>query len=313
MQWVTGSGKTFAYLLPAFSSIDNYKSWLQVLIIVPTRELAVQVSGVAEKLTYYGKKKYKENPYTVRRLAGPPTESVLQSLKNEAPPHVLIATPTVAKVVLSMNLVSLKHLRFFVLDEVDELLKPDGEHEANVSAILKKIDETKRSQFKERAAASSPPAKHVPAQVLQQVYVSATITDPVLKAAQRNMKDMQVVSDVPQEDPPKMPDTVQHYALHAASIEEKVSTISKIHAAYKPKGCMLIFATEGSHADAAIKALRDRKFRSALLTAKIPKERKARASLHRRIKRGEIEALVITEMGARGLDVPRLELAINLD
>lgn len=76
---------------------------------------------------------------------------------------------------------------------------------------------------------------------------------------------------------------------------------------------MLIFATEGSDANAAIKALRDRKFRSALLTAKIPKERKARAALHRQIKRGVIEALVITEMGARGLDVPRLELAINLD
>ncbi|KAL3234445.1 ATP-dependent RNA helicase DBP9 [Nakaseomyces bracarensis] len=124
----TGSGKTLAYLIPVIQTILEYKKTLNNgelnqtgtlgIVLVPTRELAQQVTGVLEKLILFCSKDIK-----ILNLAADMSHSVLNTLLSESP-EIIVATPSKLLNVLETNIdsVTLDDLKFLVIDEVDLVL-----------------------------------------------------------------------------------------------------------------------------------------------------------------------------------------------
>lgn len=113
----TGSGKTIAYGVPLLHRLDANKPYIQSIILVPTRELGLQVKKQLFKLTkYHSKKLYGECIY-----GGVDIGPQIQQLKRST--HYLVATPGRLIEMMDLKTISLKNVGFVVLDEADEMLK----------------------------------------------------------------------------------------------------------------------------------------------------------------------------------------------
>jgi len=323
LQAVTGSGKTLAYLMPALARVDTRLAKIQAAVVVPTRELAVQVASVAEKLASGGKSR-KERPLVVRRLVGLPAPGMISRLQADVP-HVVIATPVLLQSLVEEKAVSLSNLHILVLDEADELLRVEASQQASL-ALLRS---TRRQR--ERVLAKGGGGGGEESKGLQHVFVSASLTSEVYDAVVSPRSATVLVTDsrgpasdggggaqdAPSRAPPKLPDTLTHYSIPVGPGEhgevQRVALLSKLHAALQPKGATLVFVNGSKRVPEVLKALRDRNFKCSALTATYPTERKERAAVLRRVKSNHIKVLVCTEMGARGLDIPNVRLVVNLE
>ncbi|MGD9712137.1 MAG: DEAD/DEAH box helicase, partial [Thermomicrobiales bacterium] len=110
----TGSGKTAAFGLPIIERMDGRDRHVQALILTPTRELAIQV---AEALHKYGKQKHIE---TLPIYGGQPYERQFRGLQRG--PQIVVGTPGRVMDHMRRGTLNLDHIRFFVLDEADEML-----------------------------------------------------------------------------------------------------------------------------------------------------------------------------------------------
>ncbi len=103
IQDMTGSGKTLVFVLPILSAVDVYTDDLQAVIVVPTRELAVQVATVAHQYgTIGGSKKRKQNPVRVQAVVGEHSPAMDLAL-DETKPHVVVTTPQIISVGRQQN------------------------------------------------------------------------------------------------------------------------------------------------------------------------------------------------------------------
>ncbi|MEZ4500968.1 MAG: DEAD/DEAH box helicase [Thermomicrobiales bacterium] len=110
----TGSGKTAAFGLPIIEELDGRDRNVQALILTPTRELAIQV---AEALHKYGKHKHIE---TLPIYGGQPYERQFRGLQRGA--QIVVGTPGRVMDHMRRGTLNLDHIRYFVLDEADEML-----------------------------------------------------------------------------------------------------------------------------------------------------------------------------------------------
>jgi len=311
LQWVTGSGKTLAYLLPAFAKVDRKVDALQLLVLVPTRELAVQVARVCEQLVRHGSKDWKQQPVVVQYFTGPTTPKMIRKLTDPTQTaHVVVATPPVAKIILEKQYLKLSHVKTFVMDEVDKLFEP--ELKQYTEFILDMVSKQELHNHKYMNQPSKPTGANV-LPIVQHVYVSATITDTVRSVAKKYMNQREKCMDAGEDEAPRMPAVLKHFYVNAKPGSEPADYISKLHAAVKPVGASLVFTKNVVEANLVLEELRKRRFRAAILTAHIPKDRKERAALIRKVARNSVNMLITTEMGSRGLDLPRLSMCVNLE
>lgn len=151
----TGTGKTMAFLVPIFEQIDPKNDHLQAMIIAPTRELAIQITEEARKL-----QKGKDIS-VLAAYGGQDIFAQMHKLKNKV--QLVIGTTGRLLDHIRRQTLDLKHLKFLVLDEADQMLHmgflPD------VEMLIKKTPETR-----------------------QTLCFSATMTEPVRKLASRYMK-----------------------------------------------------------------------------------------------------------------------------
>ena len=157
----TGTGKTLAFLLPLFEKLSINKPFIQALILSPTRELAIQITEEAEKLS-------KVKPIHVLPIyGGRDTSQQIKKLKGNV--QLVVATPGRLQDHLSQHTLDLTKLQTFVLDEADQML---------LMGFKQDVENIMRHMPKKR----------------QTLCFSATMDAPVKKLAYRYMKDPQVVS-----------------------------------------------------------------------------------------------------------------------
>ncbi|MCA0971840.1 DEAD/DEAH box helicase [Halobacillus litoralis] len=129
----TGTGKTYAFLLPILEKIDPSEEHVQALIVAPTRELALQVTKEVEKLK-------PEGAQALAVYGGQDVAKQAKKLKGQA--HIVVATPGRLLDHLARETVSLDHVGTVVLDEADQMLEvgflPD------VKRIMKHTPEEKQ-------------------------------------------------------------------------------------------------------------------------------------------------------------------------
>ena len=270
----TGTGKTAAFALPALTRIDLGGRDPQVLVLVPTRELALQVAEAFQRyaahlpgfhvLPIYGGQSYQPQLNALRRGV-----------------HVVVGTP--GRVIDHMNrgTLNLARLTMLVLDEADEMLAM-GFVEA-VTCILEQ----------------TPPTRQV-------ALFSATLAAPIRRIAQRHLRSP---VEVTIRDKAGISTQVRQ-RLWIVSGVHKLDALTRILETESFDGMLIFTRTKQSTVELAEK-LEARGFAAAPLNGDIPQAQRERTVA--RLRAGEIDIVVATDVAARGLDVERIGHVVNYD
>ena len=270
----TGTGKTAAFALPALSRIDLTKHEPQVLVLVPTRELALQVSEAFLKYAAHIK-----GFHVLPIYGGQSYQPQLNALRRGV--HVVVGTP--GRVIDHMNRGTLKlsGLTLLVLDEADEMLQMGF-----VDAVESILEQT-------------PPERQV-------ALFSATMAAPIRRIAAKHLRAPVEV-------------TIKSKTSTATNIRQrywmvsgmhKLDALTRILEAETFDGMLVFTRTKQSTVELAEK-LEARGFAAAPLNGDIPQPQRERTV--QRLKAGQIDILVATDVAARGLDVERIGHVINYD
>ncbi len=270
----TGTGKTAAFALPVLTRLDLASRDTQVLVLVPTRELAIQVAEAFQRYAAH-MKSFNVLPIYGGQSYGPQ----LASLRRGA--QVVIGTPGRVMDHMKRETLQLGHLRTLVLDEADEMLRMGFIDD--VEWILEK----------------TPPKRQV-------ALFSATLPTQIRRIAERYMHDAQKV-------------TIASKTSTATNIRQRYWMVSGMHKLdaltrileVEPFDGMLVFArTKQATAELAEK-LEARGFAAAPLNGDIPQPLRERTVA--RLKSGDLDIVVATDVAARGLDVERIGHVVNYD
>jgi len=270
----TGTGKTAAFALPALTRIDLSKHEPQVLVLVPTRELALQVSEAFLKYAAHLK-----GFHVLPIYGGQSYQPQLNALRRGV--HVVVGTP--GRVIDHMNRGTLKltGLTLLVLDEADEMLRMGF-----VDAVESILEQT-------------PPQRQV-------ALFSATLPAPIRRIASRHLRSPIEV-------------TIKSKTSTATNIRQRYWVVSGMHKldaltrileAETFDGMLVFTRTKQATVELAEK-LEARGFAAAPLNGDIPQPQRERTVA--RLKAGQIDILVATDVAARGLDVERIGHVVNYD
>jgi len=270
----TGTGKTAAFALPILSMIDLAKREPQALVMVPTRELAIQVAEAFQK--YAGRM---PGFHVLPIYGGQSYTPQLNALKRGT--HVIVGTPGRITDHLERRTLSLETLRFVVLDEADEMLQM-GFVDA-IEAILGQV----------------PPERQV-------VLFSATMAAPVKRIAQKHLRSPREVTI--RSKTTTAANIRQRYWLVAGM--HKLDALTRI-LEVEPFDAMLVFARTKQATVELAEKLEARGFAAAALNGDILQAQRERTVAA--LKSGAVDILVATDVAARGLDVDRISHVINFD
>jgi ATP-dependent RNA helicase DeaD len=270
----TGTGKTAAFALPILEKIDPKKRETQALVLTPTRELAMQV---ADAIHSYSAKLGQVNVLPV--YGGAPIFPQLKRLERGA--HVVVGTPGRLIDHLDRGSLDLSKLRVIVLDEADEMLKMGFVEEV------------------ERILGSAPAERQI-------ALFSATMPDEVLRIARRHLRDPERVEI---ERPTVTAPDIEQRFLNVSE-GQKLEVLTQI-LELQPAEAVLIFRrTKNGSAELAEK-LEGRGFAAVAMHGDMSQP--LRESVIRRLRAGQVEIVVATDVAARGLDVEQIEHVINYD
>jgi ATP-dependent RNA helicase DeaD len=270
----TGTGKTAAFALPALTKIDLARHEPQVLVLVPTRELALQVSEAFLRYAAHLK-----GFHVLPIYGGQSYQPQLNALRRGV--HVVVGTP--GRVIDHMNRGTLKlsGLTLLVLDEADEMLRMGF-----IDAVESILEQT-------------PPLRQV-------ALFSATIPAPIRRIAAKHLRTPVEV-------------TIKSKTTTATNIRQrywmvsgmhKLDALTRILEAETFDGMLVFTRTKQATVELAEK-LEARGFAAAPLNGDIAQPLRERTVA--RLKAGQIDILVATDVAARGLDVDRIGHVVNYD
>lgn len=269
----TGSGKTYAYLLPVLSRLNIQLKQLQAVVVVPTRELALQVYRELQFLL-------SDSELVAQALAGgADIKRQLDKLKEK--PQIVVGTPGRLVELIGRKKLRMHDVKMIVADEADRLLE-DG-FANDVAQIIK-------STLRDR----------------QLLFFSATINSAVRHFAEQHAKDAVTV------DVPRAAKTVPQLQQFAVILDErdKIDGIRKLMHALKPAKALAFVNQIDELGELAAKLQYVGLAADAIYAEQGQRER---ADVMRRFRDGKVNLLLATDVAARGLDVPELELVINYD
>jgi ATP-dependent RNA helicase DeaD len=269
----TGSGKTAAFGLPIIETIDPSVRGVQALILCPTRELAIQVS---EALHKYGRHKRVE---TLPIYGGQAYERQFRGLQRGV--QIVVGTPGRVMDHMRRNTLDLSTLKFFVLDEADEML--DMGFVDDIEWVLQQV-----------------PAER------QTALFSATMPPRIADLARKYMNDPQRISVRGKEL--TVSQTQQFY--YEIPQQRKVDALTRILDAEVPSSAMIFCRTKHG-VDQLGESLLARGFAAETLHGDLSQAQRDRVM--RRFRASQADILIATDVAARGLDIPEVSHVINFD
>ena len=275
----TGTGKTVAFAVPVINTVINLKkiksnSGIQSIVMVPTRELAVQIQDVFMDLC----RKTKVKPFAV--FGGVEQDKQIQTLVKGV--DILIATPGRMFDLISQKAIDIRQVKILILDEADQMLD---------KGFLEDIQCIKRL-LKQRH---------------QTLFFSATINKNIKKLAYSQVKSSAVRIQISPEDP--VSKNVSHYVIFVEMDDKRFFLRKFIRD--NPDSKILIFVRTTVRAERVAKALKRSEINA--LTIYGQKDQDERLVALDRFKQGEDKILVATDVSARGIDIPNVDYVINYD
>jgi ATP-dependent RNA helicase DeaD len=276
-QAATGTGKTAAFALPLLSRLRGpIDGPPRALVLVPTRELAMQVS---EALHRYGR------PRGLRSIpvfGGQPIDRQLKALKRGV--DVVVATPGRALDHVRRRTLRLETIEVLVLDEADEML--DMGFAEDLEAIL----------------AGTPPGR-------QTALFSATMPPRIAAIAERHLRDPLRIRIAPEGMQKGALPRIRQTA-YLVPRAQKLAALARVLDVEQP-AATLVFCRTRLEVDELVEGLNARGYPAEALHGGYSQELRDRVM--RRLREGASELLVATDVAARGLDVDRLTHVVNYD
>ncbi|MGP1437951.1 MAG: DEAD/DEAH box helicase [Treponema sp.] len=267
----TGTGKTAAFALPLIQKITKKQGFVEALILVPTRELALQVGKEIDSFILG------DFPRTVTLYGGAPMGSQLRELKNGV--EIVVGTPGRVFDHLERGSLDISKIKYFILDEADEMLNMGFvEDIENIFGFANKQ-----------------------AQILM---FSATMPKPILKIASDFMSDYEIIEEQAQEDAP----VLQEQFFWMVSEKDKIEALARL-IDVSEDFYALIFCQTKIDTDEVAKALEEKHYQVAALHGDIPQSIREKILL--RFRNKHIKILVATDVAARGIDVEGLTHVVN--
>ena len=272
----TGTGKTAAFALPILTQLDLRQKNVQALVMTPTRELALQV---AEAIHTYARRLGRV--FTVPIYGGDSIQK--QIIRLQAGAHIVVGTPGRIMDHLRRGTLDLHFLKMVVLDEADEMLRMGFQED--VEWILARA-----------------PAER------QTALFSATMPEGVRAIAERYLRNPVTVEI--RHKTLTVPTVAQHFVRLSES--QKLDALTRLlEVEVVPGEAILIFArTKVGAADLAEK-LQARGYAVEPMHGDMSQAQ--RESVIRRMRAGQVEIVVATDVAARGLDVENIGRVINYD
>ncbi len=270
----TGTGKTAAFALPMLAALDPEQRKPQVLVLAPTRELALQV---AEAFNSYAS--HLPGVRTLAIYGGADFRDQIHQLKRGV--QIVVGTPGRVMDHMRQGTLDLSSLRALVLDEADEMLRMGFIDD--VEWVLEQLPEQR-----------------------QVVLFSATMPAEIRRISQKYL-------NAPAEI------TIKQKAADASRIRQrflmvhaphKQAALERVLEAETSEG-VIIFARTKAITLTVAESLEQHGYDVAVLNGDVPQAQRERTI--ERLKSGQVDVLVATDVAARGLDVERISLVINYD
>ena len=270
----TGTGKTAAFSLPLIDRIDISTNQVQLLVLTPTRELAIQVS---EAIQTYAR--HLKGLHVLPIYGGQSYDIQLRPLKRGV--HVVVGTPGRVMDHIKKGTLKLGSLKALVLDEADEMLRMGFIDD--VKWVMEKLP-------KERQIA----------------LFSATMPDVIRRVAEKFLNDPKIVKI---KTKTATAQTIsQSYWL--VSGVNKLDALTRILEVESFDALLIFVRTKTATVDLAEK-LSARGFSAEAINGDIVQNQRERTI--QQLKKGKIDILIATDVAARGLDVERISHVVNYD
>jgi len=270
----TGTGKTAAFSLPLLSRLDFNGHETSMLVLTPTRELAIQV---AEAIQQYAAKMPKVHVVPV--YGGQDIAVQLRALKRQA--NIVVATPGRLIDHIKRGSIVLSGVKAIVLDEADEML--DMGFMEDVETILKEI-----------------PAS------AQRALFSATMPKEVKKIIEQHLGEYEEACI--EGKTTTVENIRQRYLL--VKNEHKIEALARVLEGEDFDGVLIFVRTKQNTTEVAEK-LESRGFNVAPLNGDLAQSMRERTI--NRLKMGKLDIVVATDVAARGIDVDRITHVVNYD
>jgi len=267
----TGTGKTAAFALPIIDKLELKASHLQVLVLVPTRELAIQVAEEFNSLRGH------KNIHVTPIYGGQSYDTQLRRLKKGV--DVIVGTPGRVMDLLKRKIFSLGKLSFVVLDEADEMLN---------MGFIEDIEEILSGANPERRT----------------FLFSATMPERISNLAKKYMKNREIVKAKHAGQTISLTDQVYFEVRESEKLEALCRIIDTTNEFYG-----IVFCRTKNDVDYITSKLHDRDYDSEGLHGDISQAQ--REKIPNKFKKKKTNVLVATDVAARGLDIDDLTHVIN--
>ena len=271
----TGTGKTAAFMLPLIDMIDIDVKNTQILVLVPTRELAIQIVDEIGKFT-----KYKQSINCIKILGGKEIKNQAIALRKGE--KIVVGTPGRVLSLLNKKILKLDYIKALVLDEADEMLNMGFEQD--IYDINKYIKNN-----------------------TQKLLFSATITENVKNIANNMLKNPLNITCIKN-------NTIISNSLKQVAIEvkEKMKNECTLRILKKEQyKNSIVFCNTKKKTIEVSKYLKSNNINLEMLNSDILQEK--REKIFRKLKSGKLDTIVVTDLLSRGIDIDDLNLVINYD
>lgn len=280
----TGSGKTAAYGLALLQRLDPAENAVQVIVLVPARELALQVRDALRQLG-----KTTANLRVAAYYGGHPMRDERKAMENQLP-HVIVATPGRLLDHLEQRTFVPNQLKVLVLDEADKLL--DLGFQEEMATIVSRLPQRR-----------------------QTLLFSATMPDKVLSLVRSHLARPKVVNvdgggAAGTAGAATLPENLVLRGHVVSAADQKPAAL--YHVISQPDaGRSLIFANTRDRVEELTRFLRGRGVAAEALHGKMMQPERDKALM--KLRNGSATALVATDVAARGLDVNELDTVVQYD
>lgn len=271
----TGTGKTASFAIPILETLEDRGKGAppQAIILVPTRELAVQVTGEFQKLA--GDRKVR----SVAVYGGKPIKSQISKLERGA--DVVVGTPGRVLDHIGRRTINLSALRIVVLDEADRML--DIGFRPDIEKILRQCPKDR-----------------------QTLLLSATVAPPVKRLAERYMRKPEMLDFSPKS---KSVDTIEQH-FFTVDADRKFELLGRLLDREQPEQT-IVFCRTKRGCDKIHERLRKKRKGIGCIHGDLPQG--ARDKVMKAFRAEEITLLVATDVVGRGIDVSSISHIINYD
>ncbi len=279
VQSKTGSGKTTAFCLPVLASIDPAIRQPQALILCPTRELALQVSAECARLGH------PQGLKVATIYGGASMRAQMDQL--QAGVHVAVGTPGRVKDLYRQGYLRFEHIKFAVLDEADEMLSSGFWDD--VTSLLEQLPDTVAGKRR------------------QTLLFSATLPDAIDRAAKQYMFEPERINL--STDSLNVA-TIRHVLHHENEKWPKPRNFLYTLELHKPKSA-IVFCNRKDETELICTYLRRFGYRAEALNGDMPQSKRERTLA--KVRSGELDLMIATDVAARGIDISDLGHVFNYD